>query len=342
MIVASPVQATQANPGEAQRVANSAASPDHRIAQEEAATSSVTRLDVSGNGIVGELNLPKAEGRLPALIVVGYCTPGFPIGTARQLANYGFVALGLHYCGRDNLPAQLQEIPLEYFKAAIDWLRSQPSVDAGHIGLVGSSAGAEAALVIAATYPEINAVVAIAPSSVVWQGYGTSPKPIYTAEPKSAWTLMGKPFPFVPFVVPSVVNFQGEIYANSLHVASHEAAIIPVERINCPILLISGTDDRSWPSDEMARELVDRLKRTRFRFPYEHLSYPNAGHAFFSARDLSSDPKAAEGFRHALERSIDRRFGGTTEGNESAQADAWRKTLRFLDDNLKAGPSGPG
>ena len=168
-------------------------------------------------------------------------------------------------------------------------------MDAGHIGLVGSSAGAEAALVIAATYPEIKAVVAIAPSSVVWQGYATSPKPIYTAEPKSAWTLMGKPFPFVPFIVPSVVNFQGEIYANSLHVASHEAAIIPVERINCPILLMSGTDDRSWPSDEMARELVDRPKRTRFRFPYEHLSYPNAGHAFFSARDLSSDPKAAEG-----------------------------------------------
>ena len=99
--------------------------------------------------------------------------------------------------GLEHLPARLEGIPLEYFRSAIEWLRSQPSVEPSKIGVVGTSKGGEAALLVSATYREICAVVAYSPSHVVFQGINEAWSDASAS--KSSWTLDGKPVPFVPF-----------------------------------------------------------------------------------------------------------------------------------------------
>jgi len=47
-----------------------------------------------------------------------------------------------------------------------------------------------------------------------------------------------------------------------------EAATIPVEKITCPILLISGEDDKMWPStmfSNLVMECPDKKKSTIIR-----------------------------------------------------------------------------
>ena len=51
-------------------------------------------------------------------------------------------------------------------------------------------------------------------------------------------------------------------------------ATIPVERINGPVLLISGEDDQMWPSRTLAEIAMERLRAHRHPYPDEHIAYP--------------------------------------------------------------------
>ena len=79
------------------------------------------------------------------------------------LAARGYAVLDLMYFGRDPLPRELIEIPLEYFAAGLDWLRSHPATSGVRIGVFGSSKGAEAALLVGTLDPNVRAVWRIYP-----------------------------------------------------------------------------------------------------------------------------------------------------------------------------------
>jgi hypothetical protein len=51
-----------------------------------------------------------------------------------------------------------------------------------------------------------------------------------------------------------------------------EKALIKVENINGPILLVSAKKDEMWPSTEMSNEIIERLKAKQFRYTYEHIA----------------------------------------------------------------------
>jgi dienelactone hydrolase len=217
------------------------------------------------------------------------------------------------------------EIPLEYFRNAMAWLKAQDSVDGGRLGVIGGSKGAEAALLLAATFPEFKAVVARAPSNVVWEGIG---------QKKSAsWSIHGHALDFVPFrrAPGKAADGDGgvrlvESYRFSLEdKASVAKAIIPVERIRGGVLLISGRDDQLWPSSEMGQEVMARLKDHHFPYPYSHLCYDGAGHGI----PMMCIPAITTltGGNWAV--------GGNAVANAKAQADARPKVLRFLRDNLR-------
>ncbi|HEX2729008.1 MAG TPA: acyl-CoA thioester hydrolase/BAAT C-terminal domain-containing protein, partial [Rubrobacteraceae bacterium] len=97
------------------------------------------------------------------------------------------------------------------------------------------------------------------------------------------------------------------------------AASIPVEKIEAPVLLISGTDDRLWPSTRLSEMAVERLKAYDHPFPYQHLRYEGAGHMI-----------APPGYEPA--RSWRERFelGGSRKANDFANTDSWPKVVSFL------------
>ena len=294
----------------------------------------VIRQAVDEAGLVATLFRPIALRPRPTVIVLSGSLGGVLEGSAAVLASQGFAALALAYFGVDPLPAELVEVPLEYFAEAIAWLKTQPAVDPDRIAVMGVSKGGELAVLLGATYPEdIKAVVGYSASSVVWRGASYRPRSFIFGSPKSSWTLGGKPVPFVnvrPRVFEVMGAFMGQLPLRAMHERSLDdeaavsAASIAVERINGPVLLISHTDDRVWPATRLSEMVIKRLEAHNHPFPYEHLSYEGAGHPIglpYSA------PLVTKLGPWAL--------GGSLEGNGHASADSWTKALEFLEKHLE-------
>ena len=205
----------------------------------------------------------------------------------QQIIEQGYVVLSLAYFGIDSLPAHLRSIPLEYFTTAFRWLSSQKEVISTRYTLMGVSRGAELALLLGSMYSEVKAVVAIAPSSVV---FPEPPIGILDAlrEQHSAWSLKGQEIPFVPIPY-SLTTLQGMITGKRTRMFEEAlrntdalaAAAIPVEKTQGPILLESFIQDQIWPSTLMANQLAGRLKDNGFRFYYKHSAH-NTTHSNWS------------------------------------------------------------
>jgi hypothetical protein len=58
-------------------------------------------------------------------------------------------------------------------------------------------------------------------------------------------------------------------------------ASIAVERATGPLLLVSGGDDRVWPTGRMCELLVRRMTEHGRARDVRHLHYPKAGHMLF-------------------------------------------------------------
>jgi dienelactone hydrolase len=294
----------------------------------------VARQPVEREDLVGTLFYPTTPGPHPTVVVFGGWGGDIREGGAEALASEGFAALALAYLGADLLPRDLVEIPLEYFAEALAWLKAQPAVDADRIAVMGNSKGGELALLLGATYPEdVKAVVGYVPSAVIWQG--PSDQWSYHRAPRSSWSLGGVPLPFVRFAEPHLAEMLqmtglslgkpmaiGHIfYERALgDKATVAAAGIAVEKINGPVMVISGTDDQIWPSTRLAEMVIERLKAHGHPFPYEHLRYEGAGHMIIMP---NSEPET-----HQMQRF---EVGGSKEANELANKDSWQKVLTFLE-----------
>ena len=300
-------------------------------ASANAAAATDTPVDVTDHGLVAQVYTPAGPAaRHPAILVLGGSEGGLEgsSGEARLLAKQGYVTMALAYFGAPGLPEQLTNLPLEYFKTALDTLRARPDVDPARIGLIGTSKGGEAALLIASRYPEVKVVVAGVTSSVAWQGINMK----NYADPSGSWTENGKPVPFLSYDTsggfdPS--NFMKSIhdmYALSLaKIDKHPEAVIQVERIAGPVMLVCGESDSLWPSCPMSQAVVARLKAKGFRYEVKLLAYPDAGHAAFGPPVPADSPRTAEFPR----------FGGDIPGNLAARSDSWPKATAFLAKALK-------
>jgi len=302
----------------------------------------ITETDVQSDGIVGKLYRPVDKKVCPGIIVLGGSGGGFswPTEMGARLARHGFATLALAYFRHGNLPKTLVHIRLEYFEAAINWISGQEEVTATNLAVVGASRGGELALILASTFPQIKAVVAYAPSSVVWGACGG-----ITSVGRAAWTHHGRPLPHMkmrlsPKMLVEYVKMgfcflsrrpfrETPLFVTALDKPSSvEQAVIHVERICGPILLISGDDDQIWPSDLMCKMIVKRLGACGYPFSFRHLSYEGAGHAI-SFPDLPSEAYAAK-VPHPLTRII-YELGGDPEKTAQASKSAWTEVVAFLE-----------
>jgi len=293
---------------------------------------------VMDDGLVATLHLPRESGRRPAVIVLSGSDGG--IATANMfgepLAASGFVTMCLAYFAMDGLPRNFSQIPLEYFEKAVNWLRAHPAVDGERLAVFGMSRGGEAALLVAATFPAIKAVVAGVPSHVVWQG--TNPDP---STKTSSFTLAGADLPYASLVAGREGTTWREWFDVSLRTVPPDAEI-PVERINGPVLFVSGTLDGVWPCSEMSDLAIERLRRHYFAHAVEHARYEGAGHAILMPPYFVGpleNPWPADSYHRPewLKSGIGSlQLGGTSEGNRLARMDSWPRMVRFLKEHLAA------
>ncbi len=259
--------------------------------------------EVAKQGFAATFYCPEGSRKKLGVLVLGGAEGGKPDHLARMLAEEGHPVLSLAYFKVEGTPGNLDMIPLEYFDKPINWLKNNKNTKGGGIVVVGGSKGAELALLLASRKPEIKGVIALAPSSVVWQGISWLPR--------SSWSLNGKLIPFVPYDCSGGFdpnNLLG-LYTQSLTRKEYvQKAAIEVEKIHGPILLLSGRDDTLWPSSEMGDMICNRLKEKAFKYKYEHVKYDDAGHTLNEYYML----------------------GGTLEGNKAARIDSTQRMFEFL------------
>ena len=193
------------------------------------------------------------------------------------LIKRGYALLSLAYFKSEGLPGTLEEIPLEYFEMAFDWLSNQPGIIADEYAILGGSKGAEAALLLGSRSPRVKAVIGFSPSSVIWQGVPADRFEL-TKDPKSSWSYGGVGLPFLPYS-PTISKWDLRLLnLNKRHTSALQdvgranEAVIQVEKIKGAVLLISGKRDRLWPSAKMSEQIMGRLKAHDFIYPYEHLA----------------------------------------------------------------------
>jgi dienelactone hydrolase len=155
--------------------------------------------------------------------------------------------------------------------------------------------------------------------------------PEYT--PRSSWAFNGRALPFVKFVYLQEEKEKEQKGELRSFIAAHhrslaqadpvllEKAAIPVEKIKAPILLISGTDDQTWPADEFCREIAARLQKANLPFELKAISHKGGGHMSF------------------LPYLITANRGGTSGGSPQVDAKAgfisWGETISFLQKHLQ-------
>jgi len=180
--------------------------------------------------------------------------------------GYAFLALG--YFGAAGTPDVLDKIAIDGIYDAIQTATKNEYVDKNKIAIIGGSRGADLGLLIGSYYPDIKCVVSIVGSNVVFPGHTDHFS-------TSCWTYKNKELPFVP-VNDEAVHFlmkqdlRATFSAMLKDTLSVEKASIKVEQINGAVLFISASKDEICPSTPMAEMMVERLKKNKFKFPYEH------------------------------------------------------------------------
>jgi dienelactone hydrolase len=278
-------------------------------------------------------------GRRPALIVLGGSEGGLRVLRDGPVwASRGYAVLALPYYSPaawgpqgplppevPALPRAFADIPVDRLEQARAWLAAQPEVEASRIGVMGTSKGAELALLAGTRMPWIGAIVAVVPTDVVWEGWGEGVAP----GSRSSFAWKGEAFAFVPYkgMEQELAGFrtgekvrirrpqdQGRI----AHPERVAAARIPVERIQAPLLVIGGHDDQVWDSGGMAEAIVKT--RAAAGLPTEAVVDREAGHWLGS-------PGWGPTTQYNAGPSL---VGGTPVANARTQARAWAATIDFL------------
>jgi len=276
--------------------------------------------EVRDQGLVGKFYTPPKARRRTAVLLLGGSDGGFPsAAAARSMAEAGHPVLALAYFRGFNaglpetLPAQLKDIPLEYFFTAIDWLRKRPEVNPRKIVLMGHSRGGELVLQLASMRRDIAGVVAFTPSHLRWGAVGPS---------GDSWTWQGKPLPYAKDRYepnkPMVEGFNAVLDGPP---EAWAGAAIEVEKIRGKVLLISTTADMIWPSTRMSELAMERMRSKGKRGARDQIRYDDASHMLMGP---------GPGMIKFQAGAFTIEFGGSEQGTLKAREDAWAKTLAWL------------
>lgn len=339
--------AADSRPGDVELIAYAGDASDKKLAtrtivfQAHAPELVVERPSGFPGAIFATLPVSAGAAKRPALIVMGGSEGGKTVvnDAAQRLASRGFAVLSLPYYSPAQWPSMKAEVPelppafadieINRLNDARAWLMTRKEVDGSRIGLYGVSKGAEFTLLGAVTFPWVKTAVAIVPTDVVWEGWGQNVEP----GKRSSFAYKGKPFPFTPYK-DFAEEFQGFQTGQDVRIrrpqdkgraanpAAAAAARIPVERYKGPLLLVAGQEDQVWNSAMMAHNIAER--RAVAKLETVSLIYTDAGH-YLSGNGLSPTTQYNVG---------PNKSGGTPEANARAQADAWEKTIQFLERTL--------
>lgn len=189
-------------------------------------------------------------------------------GVREQFLAKGYAFLALGYFGAKGTPPLLDRIAIDEVYAAIKVAATHPGIDSQKIAVIGGSRGGDLALLLGSYYPDIRCVVALVPAHVAFPGN----TPHLST---SAWKFQGRDLPFVPVneaAFPFLLkrDLRGAFTAMLQDSVAEQKALIKVENVKGPILLLSATQDEYSPSTVMCEKIVARLQKHHFAYTIEY------------------------------------------------------------------------
>lgn len=242
---------------------------------------------------------------------------------AELFAMHGYSALAICYFGLEGVKKNLSCIELECVENAINWLKKQSTVDKNKIAIYGRSKGGEMVLLAASMFKDISCVIANTPSCYVYEGLKTNSFP----SKHSSWMYKGKELPYIKFKFSTFLNtgikmLLGKkdaiswMYKKLLEDIIAYEVIIPLEKINGPILLASSLKDAIWPSKMHCDTAEELLKKANFKYELKHVTYEKSGHmltiAYQSIYPSNKYPEDVDSWG-------------------KANTSCWEETINFLD-----------
>ena len=295
----------------------------------------VQRIEVREEGLVGTLFLPEGEGPWPAVMILNGSGGGINEPRAALYASHGYMAFALAYFKAPGLSDYISNTPLEYFKKGLDWLRSQYKPYKNFVALNGQSRGGELVLLLASLYPkDVSAVIAYVPGAVVHSGQNAADPAVGREGP--AWLLNGQPITHVwqdnktatwaPFDQGPAPHRHEKAILTALQDKEAVArARIQVEKIQAPIIMLSGTDDGSWPSSVYSQMVKDKLQEVGFAYDVQWVDTPDAGHSII----FPYVPTTQLTYTHPVSKRIST-SGGRADRNALSDEDSWDTIKPFL------------
>ena len=196
---------------------------------------------------------------------------------AKYLQDNGIPALAFGYFKTKHSVKSLNKIELENIKAAIEWLKKQGYEK---IGIEGCSKGAEYAAAAAIAYSELSCVILKIPSWFYGEGMDKT-----VPSGASSWTCEGKELPYTPYktrklpvMKEMMKNREYNIIAINTGKKINPDSIIPIEKIQAPVLMFSTEVDTIWPSKESCEKMEERLNANHFAYPHKHICFEHMSH----------------------------------------------------------------
>lgn len=211
---------------------------------------------------------PEGEGPHPVVFILGG-SEGNDSSARRfapRFAARGYLAIGVPYYSPawgnqpqaiPGLPRAFAELPVDYLESITEHVKAMPGADPERMGLWGVSKGAEYVLLAGHLIGGYEAIAAIVPTDVVWEGWGADTT-------TSSFSWRGEALPFVPYKGMQEEFQKPQPELRIPHDAGRDAnpervapARIPVEDIAAPVFLVGGDADTVWGSGPMARTIKE-------------------------------------------------------------------------------------
>ena len=307
----------------------------------------VTRREVREEGLVGTLFTPAGPGPHPTVLVLNGSGGGINEPRAALYASHGYAALALGYFKAPGLSDYISNTPLEIFETALHWLHRELQPRHGFVALSGQSRGGELVLLLGSLFPElVSAVIAYVPGAVVHSAQNAcDPANGPDSRNGPAWTLRGRPLPHLwennrtATWAPWDEGPEPRRHTLALLTALQdpdavERARIRVENIRGPVLLLSASDDGSWPSSLYGRMVAERLAQFQHPHAVEQMDFEGAGHSIV----FPYVPTTQLVYAHPVSGRLST-TGGTPAINARADAASWAGVLHFLEQAAHAPPA---
>uniref|UniRef100_A0A8C8TC80 Acyl-coenzyme A thioesterase 1 n=1 Tax=Peromyscus maniculatus bairdii TaxID=230844 RepID=A0A8C8TC80_PERMB len=275
----------------------------------------VRRVPVREGRVRATLFLPPGPGPFPGIVDLFGLGGGLLEYRASLLAGKGFAVMALAYYNYDDLPKDIDNLHLEYFEEAVNYLLRHPQVKGPGVGVLGISKGGELGLAMASFLKGIKAAVIIN-GSVAAVGNTIN----YKDETIPPVSILRNQVRMTKDGLQDVVEgLQSPLV--------EQKSFIPVERADTTFLLIVGQDDHNWKSEFYANEISKRLQAHGKEKP-QIICYPEAGHYI----EPPYFPLCRAGMHLLVGANIT--FGGEPKPHAMAQLDAWQQLQTFFHKHL--------